>query len=139
MFEFLSKAMSGSSKPSTASILAELGKNEAFSSLTDQARKDVMGMLSKASEVDLFDALHKLKAMTADSRDQVIAKLLHPQSDAAADTAPTSESKTHTVQPGDSLSKIAKAHGVSLKQVIAANPQVKNPDLIHPREVINLP
>lgn len=139
MFEFLSKAMSGSSKPSTASILAELGKNEAFSSLTDQAREDVMGMLSKASEVDLFDALHQLKTMTAGSRDQVVAKLLHPQSDADANAAPASQNRTHTVQPGDSLSKIAKTHGVSLKQVIAVNPQVKNPDLIHPREVINLP
>ena len=44
----------------------------------------------------------------------------------------------YTVQPGDSLSKIAKKHGVSLSQILTANPQIKNPDLIHPQEVINL-
>ena len=44
----------------------------------------------------------------------------------------------YIVQPGDSLSKIAKSHNVPLKQILDANPQIKNPDLIHPRDVINL-
>jgi spore coat assembly protein SafA len=37
---------------------------------------------------------------------------------------------THTVQKGDSLWKISKAHGVSLEALIAANPQIPNPDKI---------
>ncbi|MGZ4106638.1 MAG: LysM peptidoglycan-binding domain-containing protein [Tumebacillaceae bacterium] len=35
---------------------------------------------------------------------------------------------THTVQKGDSLWKISKAHGISLEALIAANPQIPNPD-----------
>lgn len=140
MFEFLKKAMSASNKPSLAAIKSELGKHGVFASLTEQTQKDVLAMLGKAGEVNLFDALHQLQAMTSATRDQVVAKLLHPEQDTGAQAEQTTErAKTHTVQPGDSLSKIAKAHGVSLQQVIAANPQVKNPDLIHPREVINLP
>lgn len=56
---------------------------------------------------------------------------------ASADNASPASGK-YEVKPGDSLSKIAKKHGISLSQIIAANPQVKNPDLIHPRELINL-
>jgi spore coat assembly protein SafA len=37
---------------------------------------------------------------------------------------------THTVQKGDSLWKISKAYGVSLESLIAANPQIPNPDKI---------
>jgi spore coat assembly protein SafA len=37
---------------------------------------------------------------------------------------------THNVQKGDSLWKISKAYGVSLESLIAANPQIPNPDKI---------
>ena len=53
--------------------------------------------------------------------------------------APDSEPKTYKVKKGDTLSKIAKAHKVTLKKLIAANHQIKNPDLIHPGEIINIP
>ena len=53
--------------------------------------------------------------------------------------APDPEPKTYKVKKGDTLSKIAKAHKVTLKKLIAANPQIKNPDLIHPGEIINIP
>ena len=47
--------------------------------------------------------------------------------------------KTYKVKKGDTLSKIAKAHKVSLKKLIAANPQITNPDLIHPGDIIKIP
>lgn len=53
--------------------------------------------------------------------------------------APDPEPKTYKVKKGDTLSKIAKAHKVTLKKLIAANPQIKNPDLIYPGEIINIP
>lgn len=53
--------------------------------------------------------------------------------------APDPEPKTYKVKKGDTLSKIAKAHKVTLKKLIAANPQIKNPDLIHPGDIINIP
>lgn len=38
--------------------------------------------------------------------------------------------KVHSVQKGDSLWKISKLHGISLESLIAANPQIQNPDKI---------
>lgn len=46
---------------------------------------------------------------------------------------------TYVVQAGDTLSGIAAAHGASLAVMEAANPQIDNPSLIRPGQVINLP
>jgi tyrosinase len=46
---------------------------------------------------------------------------------------------TYVVQPGDTLSGIAQRFGVSLAALEAANPQVTNPNLIHPGQVLNIP
>lgn len=48
-------------------------------------------------------------------------------------------SGTYTVKAGDTLSQIALNNGVSLKAVIAANPQIKNPSLIYVGQKINIP
>ena len=45
---------------------------------------------------------------------------------------------TYIVRPGDTMSAIADAHGISLAALEAANPQVTNPAIIHPGEVLNL-
>lgn len=45
----------------------------------------------------------------------------------------------YTVRRGDTLGNIAKAYGVSLGSVIAANPQIWNPSLIYPGQVITIP
>ena len=47
--------------------------------------------------------------------------------------------RTHVVQFGDMLSSIAVRYGISLQQLIQANPQVLNPDLIYPGDQIQLP
>ena len=46
---------------------------------------------------------------------------------------------TYVVQWGDSLRDIADRYGVSVFNVIAVNPQIPNPNLIYPGQVINLP
>ena len=46
---------------------------------------------------------------------------------------------SYTIQRGDTLSAIAKQHGVSLSALLAANPQVRNPDLIYPGEHLDIP
>lgn len=43
------------------------------------------------------------------------------------------------VKPGDTLSGIAQRHGVSLQALIAANPQISNPDLIRPGQHVSIP
>lgn len=45
---------------------------------------------------------------------------------------------TYTVEHGDTLSQIAESHHISLHELEALNPQIKNPDLIHPGEQVNL-
>lgn len=45
----------------------------------------------------------------------------------------------YTVQPGDSLFTISQRFGVPLNQLIAANPQIPNPNLIFPGQVICIP
>lgn len=44
-----------------------------------------------------------------------------------------------TVHRGDCLWSIAKEHGVSLKALIKANPQIDNPRLIHAGQVVHVP
>ncbi len=57
----------------------------------------------------------------------------------AAKPSSPAASKTHVVDDGQNLSAIAKMYGVKLKDLIAANPQLKNPDVVHKGDVINLP
>jgi len=46
---------------------------------------------------------------------------------------------TYTVQPGDSMWKIAVKYQVGLSEIIAANPQIKNPALIYPGQKLTIP
>jgi LysM repeat protein len=46
---------------------------------------------------------------------------------------------TYVVQKGDTLSAIAQTFGVSLPALEAANPQIPNPNLIFPGQVITVP
>lgn len=46
---------------------------------------------------------------------------------------------TYVVKTGDTLSAIAQTFGVSLPALEAANPQMTNPDLIFPGQVITIP
>ena len=46
---------------------------------------------------------------------------------------------THTVEKGDSLWKIAVKYQVGLSEIKAANPSIKNYDLIYPGQLIHIP
>src|SRR5215510_8746058 len=46
---------------------------------------------------------------------------------------------TYTVKPGDNLSKIASRYGVTLSQLLQANPQIQDPNKIKVGDVINTP
>lgn len=50
-----------------------------------------------------------------------------------------SAATTHTVVRGDSMWKIAVRYEVGLSEIKNANPQIANPDLIYPGQVLNIP
>lgn len=45
----------------------------------------------------------------------------------------------HRVLKGDTMWKLSRAYGITLQSVIDANPQVQNPDLIYPDEILYIP
>ena len=47
--------------------------------------------------------------------------------------------KTHTVVKGDSMWRIAVKYQVGLSELATANPHIKNPALIYPGQIINIP
>ena len=46
---------------------------------------------------------------------------------------------SHTVARGDTMWKLAVKYQVGTSEIIAANPQVSNPDLIYPGQVLTVP
>ncbi len=56
-----------------------------------------------------------------------------------ASQSASSYSGTYVVRKGDTLWGIAGRYGVALTALIAANPQIKNPNLIYPGETVVIP
>jgi len=57
----------------------------------------------------------------------------------SAFTASASAAHTHTVQKGDTMWKLAVKYQVGTQEIINANPQIPNPDLIYPGQVLTIP
>jgi prophage DNA circulation protein len=57
----------------------------------------------------------------------------------AAAPAAAADRRSYTVRKGDTLWGIARACGVELTALIAANPAIKNPNLIYPGQAVILP
>ena len=53
--------------------------------------------------------------------------------------AESAAAETYTVRKGDTLWGIAKRYDVTLAALIAANPQIKNPNLIYPGDKVLIP
>lgn len=64
-----------------------------------------------------------------------------PNNVAAPTANPTSRGdvQTYTVQSGDMISSIAEANGLTIEEVIAANPQLPNPDSLEVGQQIFIP
>ena len=54
-------------------------------------------------------------------------------------TVPADGARTHVVARGDTLGAIARGAGLSVAEVLAANPQIRNADRIFPGDRITLP
>ena len=53
----------------------------------------------------------------------------------------TTRTAKYTVQAGDSLNDIAASfsHNLTLEELEKANPQIPDPNIIHPGDIINIP
>ena len=57
----------------------------------------------------------------------------------ALSVSAASPASTHTVVSGDSMWKIAVKYQVGISELISANKQISNPDLIYPGQVLYIP
>lgn len=72
-----------------------------------------------------------MKKWTALAAAALLAATLTPPASAAG--------LRHTVVKGDTMWKLAVKYEVGTGEIIAANPQVSNPDLIYPGQLLNIP
>jgi len=108
---------------------ATRGKSSTLaSSPIEHGALDVATLKSRAESAGRLASLAKSNSSPAAA----------PTSTAAA-TPPATPGGSYTVQSGDTLSGIAQRHGVSLAQLLQANPQITNPSLIHPGQQITIP
>jgi LysM repeat protein len=109
----------------------------------------IAGALTTATALELkwkdiakaFDAYQQITAGVSTEQKAITgqvgtSKTLDTKTVVDKTVVPTS---TVVVKSGDTLSAIAKKAGVSLSTLIKANPQIANPNLIKPKQVINLP
>ena len=48
--------------------------------------------------------------------------------------------REHVVKQGDTLTKIAKKHKVTVERLVRANAQeISDPDLVHPGQIVRIP
>ena len=57
----------------------------------------------------------------------------------ATSAGAVANTSTYTVVAGDTMWKIAMKYQIGVSEIISANPQVQNPDLIYPQQVLNIP
>ena len=62
-----------------------------------------------------------------------------PTAEPSATPKPAPEQVIYTVKKGDVLSKIAAKYGVTVEQIMKANPKIKNPNMIAPGDKIVIP
>ncbi len=62
--------------------------------------------------------------------------LIYPGEKVKVSAPTTNGSAVYVVKPNDTLSGIANAHGLTLSQIEARNPQIKKPNLIYPGDKV---
>lgn len=82
----------------------------------------------------------RLVAITAAMVSGALGLAVYSPSSALAQPATDkTESKVVEIQPGDSLSKIAKKHDTTYKRLFDANTDIKHPDVIYPGDEVRIP
>jgi LysM repeat protein len=105
--------------------------------LMDQASPQRSGFVN--SLLDLFRSSGKKVGFSPDYSNDVEATIAAQY--AKEQLAPTITPKpmSYSVVSGDNLTAIAKSYGINAETLLKLNPDIKNPNLIRPGQVINLP
>ena len=102
-----------------------------------------MGLLDKVFDNDKNDDKNRKPADFSDVRSNTPKANFDDVSGSVSSAPVADRARTYTVVAGDSLSKIAKRElgdANKWKAIYEANrDSIKNPDLIHPGQVLNLP
>lgn len=106
--------------------------NPAFSLLDKATQENLVSLLEKSSQDEQRNLLSRMGEMD-------LTGLIELADQSAQGPTANRGETSYEVKSGESLSRIARAHNISLKAILAANPQIKNPDLIHPKDVIRIP
>ncbi|WP_168121629.1 LysM peptidoglycan-binding domain-containing protein [Paenibacillus sp. HB172176] len=101
---------------------------------------DTLYMICEKYDVSLEDVLKLNPGITDPNVIDVGMKIKIPSKDTGlASMGEMDIMHQHVVMQGDSLWKLSKAWGVPLATMIAANPQLKNPNVLLTGEVVNIP
>jgi hypothetical protein len=139
MFDFTSSdANATPTRASMEEYLAQGDPQGGFPSLGQDLQGRVLDALGNMDAMERSEMMRRLREMTVADREQVVGEIVHTGV-GPVQTADQGDTRHYTVKSGDSLYKISRAYNVGLQALIQANPQIKNPDLIHPNQVINLP
>jgi len=97
-----------------------------------------------ATEAEKNEIWNAIKTIPTWQKDIVAdIKVTGPATSPPAQAAPAAAAKTYTVQPGDTLSKIAKDHlgnaGAYMKIFDLNKDQLSDPDKIKPGQVLKMP
>lgn len=93
-------------------------------------------------DADIIRRMGQKKTSVTPPSDDTVAPqdtVTTPQKTVTTPQKPVTTGRVHTVIPGDNLSKIAAKYKKTLQQILDANPGIKNPDRIDPKQNINIP
>ena len=113
------------------------------SSLADAGARLAKNSEPRVSPMNLFDKKN-MQEMKTELKDYLRGVAIEDgiaadMADMAVPEVYTGETDDVTVKAGDTLTAIAKDKGVSLQELIDANPQITNPDMIRPGEKVTMP
>jgi len=113
------------------------------SSLADAGARLAKNSEPRVSPMNLYDKknMQEMKTELEDYLRGVAIEdgIAADMADMAVPEVYTGEADDVTVKAGDTLTAIAKDKGVSLQELIDANPQIANPDMIRPGEKVTMP
>lgn len=113
------------------------------SSLADAGARLAKNSEPRISPMNLYDKKN-MQEMKTELKDYLRGVAIEDgiaadMADMAVPEVYTGETEDVTVKAGDTLTAIAKDKGVSLQELIDANPQITNPDMIRPGEKVAMP